>query len=78
MHDKAVKAPSVTYRKTFLNQPIIFIHTLGPRQGSNFMDIRFHNPHSQIHHQGLSCSPCAQPLKQAQDYQRYTLKDNLS
>ena len=41
----------------------------------------FHNPHSQdpVHHQDISCSPNAQPLKQAQEkFQTYTLKKNLS
>ena len=41
----------------------------------------FHNPHFQglAHCQDLSCSLYALPLKQAQEnYQRYTLKDNLS
>ena len=33
---------------------------------------------SLVHQQGLSCSLYAQPLKEAQEnYQRYTLKDNL-
>ena len=27
------------YQNTFLNQSIIFIHTLGPGPGSNFMDL---------------------------------------
>ena len=38
-----------------------------------------YNPHLQVHRQDLSCSLYAQPLKQAQEnYQKYTLKDNLS
>ena len=60
-----------------------FIHTLRPRRGSNFMILfnHFHNPHFHglVHRQSLTCSPYVQPLKQAQEnYQTYTLKDNLS
>ena len=59
--------------------------------GLNFMDtkndtilmpfmLHFHKPHFHglVHCQGLSCSPYAQKLKQGQEnYQTYTLKDNL-
>ena len=65
-----------------------FNHSLGditydtllrPTTGPEFFFNQFHNPHFQVHHQELSCSLYAQPLKQAQEnYQVYTLKDNLS
>ena len=67
-------SPPDVDQNTFLSKSIIFIHTLGPKQGSNFMVL--HNPY--FHGLGLGCSPYAQPLKQGQEnYQRYTLKDNL-
>ena len=38
-----------------------------------------YNPNLQVHRQDLSCSPYAQPLKQAhENFQTYTLKGNLS
>ena len=67
----------MTHRNIFLNKSIILFYTFDLRQGSNFMVLCFHNPHAQIHRQGLSCSLYAQPQGQAQEnYQRYTLKDN--
>ena len=74
MCNKTVQALPMIDQNTFLSKSIIFIHTLGPKQGSNFMVL--HNPY--LHGLGLGCSPYAQPLKQGQEnYQRYTLKDNL-
>ena len=38
-----------------------------------------YNSHFQVHRQDLSCSPYAQPLKQAQEnFQTYTIKGDLS
>ena len=60
------------------NTSFILIYTISPGQGSNFMVLRFHNHHSQTHHQNLSCWLYAQQLIQAPDnYQTYTRKDIL-
>ena len=59
-----------------------FIHILRPRARVKFYGSfnHFHNPHFQVHRQDLSSSsPYEQPLEQTQEnYQVYTLKDNLS
>ena len=57
---------------------IILFKSLGqPR--SNFMVLRFHNPHPQPHRPNLRCLLYVQQLKQAQDnHQTYTEKDNIN
>ena len=59
------------------NNSVIFIYSFKPRQESNFMVLRFHNPHFHdlLHRHDLMYEL---PLKQAQDNDRgYTLKNSL-